>query len=172
MAQRSATFTGKRRSSRPLFTVLVGDRSFTELCELTNGTVVTANQLGPWLDTADLETVLFDGPSTVISVSRRRTFVGAVRRAVEVRDRHCQHPSGCDVPADRCDVDHIVPVNRGGPTSQFNGRIECDIHNRDRDRHDHGAVPLPARPISRLDEIRARLRWQVQHEEAAAGPAP
>lgn len=122
MAQRSATVPADGRPPSPLFTVLIGDAGFTELCELANGVVVTSRQLTPWLTTAHLETILFDGPSTVISVSRRRRFAGAVRRAIEVRDRHCQHPSGCDVPADDCDVDHIVPHAHGGLTSQFNGR--------------------------------------------------
>jgi hypothetical protein len=163
MAERSAT-PGQGRAPRPLFSVLVGDTAFTELCELTNGTVVTPRELGGWLDSADLETILFDGPSTVVSVSHRRTFTGALRRAIEVRDRHCQHPAGCDVPADHCDVDHIVPHCRGGPTSQFNGRLQCPTHNRHADRHDHGAVALPARPVTRLDRIRARIRWRIMHE--------
>ncbi len=94
MAQRSATSPAGGRPPRPLFTVLLGDAAFTELCELANGTVITPRQLVPWLSAADLETILFDGPSTVVSVSHRRTFAGAVRRAVEVRDRHCQTPRG------------------------------------------------------------------------------
>ena len=68
----------------------------------------------PWLGDAELETILFDGPSTVISVSKKRTFTGALRRAIQVRDRRCQHPAGCDQPADGCDVDHIVPHRDGG----------------------------------------------------------
>jgi hypothetical protein len=45
-----------------------------------------------------------------------------LRRAIEVRDRHCQHPSGCDVPAEECDIDHKVPYSEGGLTTQGNGR--------------------------------------------------
>lgn len=165
MAQRSATAPADRRPARPLFTVLLGDRAFTELCELANGTVLRPGHLVDWLGTADLETILFDGPSTVVSVSKKRRFTGALRRAVEARDRHCQHPSGCDVPADRCDVDHILPRRRAGPTSQFNGRLECPAHNRRPDRHDHDARPRPERPVTRLDELRARLRWRILHEE-------
>lgn len=52
---------------------------------------------------------------------RPRRFTGALRRAVEVRDRHCQHPSGCDVPVTDCDVDHRQPSSQGGITSQDNG---------------------------------------------------
>jgi hypothetical protein len=176
MAQRSA-IPGPGRAPRPLFTVLVGDRAFTELCELTNDTIVTPRQLAPWLDSAVLETILFDGPSTVVSVSHRRRFTGAVRRAIQVRDRHCQHPSGCDVPAEHCDIDHIIPHSRGGPTSQFNGRLECTPHNRHTDLHDHDATAPTARPITRLDELRARIRWRIIHDhpqddEPALGLSP
>jgi 5-methylcytosine-specific restriction endonuclease McrA len=66
----------------------------------------------------------------VVSVSHRRRFTGALRRAIEVRDRHCAHPSGCEVPAHLCDVDHIVPWSQGGATSQENGRLLCSTHNR------------------------------------------
>ena len=133
------------------------------MCELANGQVITPGTLVPWLGTAELETVLFDGPTTVISVSRRRRFTGALRRAIQVRDRHCQHPSGCDEPADRGDVDHVMPVADNGPTSQFAGRIQCWTHNRDATKHDHGAIPRPPRPVTVLDEIRARLRWRILH---------
>jgi hypothetical protein len=51
-------------------------------------------------------------------------------------------------------------------TSQFNGRLECRPHNRDAAKHDHGAHPLPERPVTVLDEIRARLRWRYLHEDA------
>jgi hypothetical protein len=165
MATRSAVAPADGRRPRPLFTVLAGDDTVSHLCELANGTVIAPGQLVDWMGVADLETVLFDGPSTVISVSHRRTFTGALRRAVQVRDRHCQHKSGCDVPADQCDVDHIVPHAADGPTSQFNGRLECTPHNRDSDRHDHGATPRPSRPIDRLDELRCRLRWRFLREE-------
>jgi hypothetical protein len=171
MAERSAVAPADRKRPRPLFTVLVGDASLTHLCELANGTVVTPAQLAPWMTTADLETVLFDGPSVVVSVSHRRTFTGALRRAIEVRDRHCQHRAGCDAPAHRCDVDHIVPWNERGPTSQFNGRLECPTHNRHRDKHDAGAQPRPARPVTRLDHVRARLRWRYLRDDADPTPS-
>jgi hypothetical protein len=163
MAQRSATAPAKGKRPRPLFTVLIGDESFTRMCELANGQVITPGTLVPWLGTAELETVLFDGPTTVISVSKRRRFTGALRRAIQVRDRHCQHPSGCDEPADRCDVDHTVPVADNGTTDQFSGRIQCWPHNRDATMHDDGAIPLPPRPVTRLDELRALIRWRNRH---------
>lgn len=162
MATRSAAMPPDAVVPRPLFIALVGEGTVAELCELANGTVINPAHLAPFMADAMLETVLFDGPSTVISISKQRSFTGALRRAIEVRDRHCQHPAGCDVPADQCDVDHIVPYSQGGPTSQHNGRLECPTHNRNDDKHDHGAMPFPERTVTRTDETLARLRWKAQ----------
>jgi Domain of unknown function (DUF222) len=161
MATRSTGATGT--AARPLFSVVVGDESFARLCELGNGTVIAPGALLPWMCTAMLESVIFDGPSTIISVSRKRTFTGAIRRAIQVRDRHCQHRSGCDVPAEDCDVDHTTPYALGGLTAQWEGRIQCPPHNRDENKHDHDALPLPVRRVDRLDELRARLKWRHHH---------
>jgi hypothetical protein len=166
MAHRSRTAAPDGLRPRPLITVLCGEASFTRICELADGTVVTPGQIVHQLADADIESILFDGPDRVISVSRRRRFAGALRRAIEVRDRHCQHPSGCDEPADRCDVDHIQPHPAGGLTSQENGRLECWPHNRKQHLHDHGGVPRPPRAITPLDEMRARLRSRCLLQKA------
>jgi hypothetical protein len=56
------------------------------------GRIVHADSLTFSFDDADMDVVLFDGPTTVLSVSQRRSFIGAVRQAIQARDRHCQHP--------------------------------------------------------------------------------
>ncbi len=165
MATRSAAATG--RSPRPLFQVIVGDDTARRLCELASGVVVHPEDLSPHLDDAVMETFLFDGPSTIIASSSRRRFTGALRRAVQVRDRRCQHVSGCPTPAADCDIDHRRPAARGGPTSQFNGHVECVPHNRIADLHD-APVEAPEREITRLDELRCRIRWRVLHDLTAA----
>jgi 5-methylcytosine-specific restriction endonuclease McrA len=51
------------------------------------------------------------------------------------------------VPAERCQIDHIVPHSQGGLTTQANGRCYCAVHNRQKgDRAD--AVD----PIDPLDD--------------------
>lgn len=135
MARRSRRAAEGGLRPRPLLTILAGEDTFARMCELADGTVIAPGQIVPYLSELDIETVVFDGPRRVISVSYRRGFTGALRRAIEVRDRHCQHPAGCDEPAAVCDVDHIVPRSRGGITSQDNGRLECTTHNRIPDRH-------------------------------------
>ncbi len=161
MARRSATAPAAGRRPQPLFTIHVGDNTAQHLCELASGTVVSPAEVAKYFDDALFETVLFDGPSTVLSISHRRSFTGTLRRAIAARDRHCQHPSGCDVPAAFCDVDHVVPHSEGGTTSQFNGRLQCPTHNRDHARHDVGASPLPERRVDHLETLRARIRWRL-----------
>jgi hypothetical protein len=132
MARRSRAMPPGAQRPRPLITVLTGEASFARLCELASGVVLSPGELVPVLAGADVERIVFDGPSRVIDVGEARFFRGALRRAIEVRDRHCQHRSGCDVPAERCEVDHVVPASEGGPTTQENGRLLCGFHNRRR----------------------------------------
>jgi hypothetical protein len=88
MAKRSAAMDPNAVMPRPLFTVLVGYDSFSKTCELSCGTVVTPGQLVPHLAASDVERIVFDGPSRVIEVGvRQRFFTGALRRAIQVRDR-------------------------------------------------------------------------------------
>jgi hypothetical protein len=132
MARRSAAMPPGSRLPRPLITILTGHGAFSKMCELADGTVVAPGDIVPLLTEAEIERIVFDGPSRVIDVGRRGPFVGALRRAIEVRDRRCTHPSGCDVMAERCDIDHIVPRSEGGETTQPNGRCMCGFHNRRR----------------------------------------
>jgi hypothetical protein len=133
MAERSAVEPGSERRGRVVFSVLVGVDQFAKVCELTNGTDVRPKDLGPYLDRALVERIVFDGPGHVVEVSDRRLFTGRLRRAIRARDRECQHPL-CDEPADACEVDHVIPWEVGGPTAQWNGRLYCGWHNRRRRR--------------------------------------
>jgi hypothetical protein len=85
-----------------------------------------------WLGEGWVERVVFDGPERVTDVGvRRRIFAGATKRAVQVRDKECFHPS-CDEPAEHCEIDHVQPWAAGGPTTEANGRVACGFHNRQR----------------------------------------
>jgi hypothetical protein len=145
MATRSAAQSAGTTRPRPLFTVLVGDSTLTSMCQTITGAALDPRHLHPYLGDAIIESILFDGPSRLISMSNQRTFTGALRRGIQARDRRCQHTAGCDTPASRCDIDHIEPASRGGPTSQWNGRLECVPHNRHHHLHDHH-TPAMCRP--------------------------
>ena len=79
------------------------------------------------------DTLLPRGGRVLDVGARTRLFTGATRRAIEVRDRHCTHPT-CDVPAARCHIDHLTPWEHGGPTTQRNGDCKCPHHHRLRHR--------------------------------------
>ena len=88
---------------------------------------------------------MFDGPSRVVDLGQARRFVGAARRAVEIRDRHCTHP-GYDEPAQRCQGDHIQPWSTGGPTTPDNGQLRCGYQNHWRWHHPDTAHPPSHHP--------------------------
>lgn len=135
MARRASAAAPGCRKPDPLIAVLVGYETFAgRICQLANGTPLTPGQIVPLLTDADIERVVFDGPSRVIDVGERtRFFRGAQRRAVEVRDQRCDHPT-CDTPADRCEIDHVEPYARGGPTTQDNASPKCRHHHRHKER--------------------------------------
>lgn len=132
MAERSAAKPADALEPRVLLHVLAGNESVARMCELSTGEVVTPGEVLPILDRADVERAIFDGPSKVIDLGiRRRLFTGATRTAVQLRDRTCQG-FACDVPFDRCEVDHKRPYSEGGLTVQDNGRCLCKYHHRRR----------------------------------------
>jgi hypothetical protein len=130
MATRSKTTPADGRRPAPLFTVLVDWETIRgRTLELAGGAVLTPGTLVPWLDQAYLERAVF-GPQCRVEVgTTARLFTGATRRAIELRDRRCTHPY-CEDPVAACEVDHIIPYARGGPTTQENGRLLCGFHNR------------------------------------------
>lgn len=143
MAVRARTAPADGKRPAPLFTVLVGYETFAgPLLELFNRSTLTPGTAARCLDGADVERIVFDGPSRVIDVgAQRRFFTGALRRAIEVRDRTCFHDFCDEVPA-RPEIDHIHEHAKGGPTTQSNGRLGCSFHNKWRNHHpDPGPDP-------------------------------
>jgi hypothetical protein len=68
----------------------------------------------------------------------RRSIPNALRRALDLRDRHCTHP-GCDAPVRWCDAHHIVHWADGGKTELANLRLLCRTHHGW--QHDHHPYP-------------------------------
>ncbi len=167
MATRSKASNDGRRPA-PLFTVLVDYETLHgRISQLEDGTVLPVGHLLPWLMRADLERATFKlggrveigAPAKLASLTPEalrkavftpqgrteiaptaRLFTGATRRAIEVRDRTCAHPT-CDVVASRCQIDHIQPWSQGGDTTQENGRLLCGRHNRMRNQRDQREPP-------------------------------
>jgi Domain of unknown function (DUF222) len=130
MAIRSAACPDGARRPAPLFTVLVGYETLHgRMVELANGTVVTPGSLLRYLEGADIERAVFSGDGRVEVGPTHRFFTGALRRALELRDRECAHHY-CQERYERCQADHIHEFSKGGTTTQENGRMLCPFHNR------------------------------------------
>jgi hypothetical protein len=75
---------------------------------------------------------LLDAPynsrSVVLDIGYSDTIPGPVRRAVQLRARHCEWP-GCDKPLAWCDIHHLRHKRDGGPTSVTGCAALCQFHH-------------------------------------------
>ncbi|AZA10303.1 HNH endonuclease signature motif containing protein [Corynebacterium pseudopelargi] len=55
-------------------------------------------------------------------------FPPSMRAAIIGRDAHCRFPD-CEIAAQWCDIDHVVPYSQGGPTSMSNAQLLCRHHH-------------------------------------------
>jgi hypothetical protein len=76
------------------------------------------------------------GPAT-------ETIPAHLRRAVTTRHPHCAFP-GCTQPASVCDIHHIIPRSRGGPTALTNLLTMCRLCRRRHKRHYADLRIMPA----------------------------
>jgi hypothetical protein len=88
---------------------------------------------GPGGLAARLRAALDERPLTTISLpldigAATETVPAHLRRAATTRHPCCAFP-GCDQPASVCDIHHIVPRSRGGPTSLPNLVPLCGFHH-------------------------------------------
>lgn len=130
MATRSAASPADGQRPKPLFTVTMGIGHFAWMCQTGAGTIIEPELLLPYLSQAEIERMIFDPPNRKLEASSKTMFTGVMRKIIGLRDRCCQHPSGCDEPAHLCDVDHIAPRSCGGITCLCNGQLLCKYHNR------------------------------------------
>ena len=132
MAVRSKAMPVGARRPEPLFSVLVDYPTLAgRICQLAHGAILSPGSLVPWLKEASFERIVFAPPKRIECSVTARFFTGATRRAIEIRDQYCTHPY-CEAPAERCQIDHIIPYSQGGETTQENGRVHCGFHNRRR----------------------------------------
>jgi hypothetical protein len=114
--------------------------------ELDNGGPLTGPGLDRVLCDASFRALITDGPRAVLAYNRATPDIPpALRRAVRIRDRCCTFP-GCDRPWSWCEyghlwwptrvsatpkhrLHHIIPRNRGGPTTAENLTLLCRFHH-------------------------------------------
>ena len=112
---------------------LLAGRASAELdglrCEIEGfGPIARANAERLLCDCA-VGRVVMKGRSQILDLGRRtRTVPDRLRRALVIRDEHCQFP-GCRAPASWCDAHHLVWWTRGGDTSLDNCALLCRRHH-------------------------------------------
>jgi hypothetical protein len=142
----AAPADGKRPGA--LVTVMVGYETFAgRVCQLAGGSVIAPGTVAELLgdDGTLVERVVFAEPNRITDISSARSFRGILRRVLEVKHPRCTHPT-CEVPARRCQGDHVVAWSEGGLTTQENGQLLCGHHNRW--RYHHPDEPSTPRPVA------------------------
>jgi 5-methylcytosine-specific restriction endonuclease McrA len=104
------------------------ERAAKRRCHTRHGLSITSSLALRCALSGHIRRIVIDAPDLNPS-KKARLFRGPLREAILARDRWCMGP-GCDVPAQRCEVDHIVPYSRGGPTSAQNGAPLCRACHR------------------------------------------
>ncbi|HEY0718928.1 MAG TPA: DUF222 domain-containing protein [Streptosporangiaceae bacterium] len=71
----------------------------------------------------------YDSNSQVLDLGTPTPVIPShLRRAVTIRDRHCRFP-GCTQPPSVCQIHHLRPRARGGPTALGNLAMLCRFHH-------------------------------------------
>jgi hypothetical protein len=124
---------------------------------------------------------LYADPDTgelVAMESKRRLFPEPLRRFLQVRDQLCRTP-WCGAPVRH--ADHVVPRQRGGPTSVDNGQGLCERCNQIKESAGWRAGTQPdgtvvtttptghsyASTVPRLLDFVSRLRIEIPRHDAA-----
>jgi hypothetical protein len=87
---------------------------------------------GPGRLASILRRGLLDAPynskSVILDVGVSASVPGYIRRAVQLRARHCEWP-GCRKPLAWCDIHHLRHQSDGGPTSVTDCVALCQLHH-------------------------------------------
>jgi hypothetical protein len=144
---RAAATPADARTPEPLVNVVVDTHTLAELladpapftttldawhrrCGTTDGHPLTPADVLAALWWGHARAVVVDPTGVVVGMGRRqRLFRGRARDAALLLAERCVWP-GCDLPAGRCQADHVVEHQHGGPTDTTNAAPLCARHNR------------------------------------------
>jgi len=109
---------------------LAHTRFYDTMCELEDCTPIsprTAITLGL---AGTIRRIVFGPDSHILDFGHAVDyFHGPLREAIIIRDRFCRD-QGCGLPGRDCQIDHIIPRSKHGPTAEPNGECKCGTGNR------------------------------------------
>ena len=112
----------------------------TGVAEIVGGEALPQTVLERLMCTAAITGVVFDGEGQPLWVGRtHRHATEAQVKAIIARDRHCTGKD-CTAGPERCEIHHIVPWDKGGPTDIDSMCLACPLchHNI----HDRGYIVI------------------------------
>ena len=104
-------------------------------CETLGGTTLTPGAALAAAMAGHIRRVVIGAPEASVS-QKTRVFTGPLRRMIQTLDTTCVW-AGCDIPSDRCQVDHVTPWRTTQNTSARNGAPLCGRHNRHKEHGYH-----------------------------------
>jgi Domain of unknown function (DUF222) len=104
----------------------------TYQCETLGGTTLTPGEALGAAMAGHIRRVVISATEASIT-QKSRTFAGPLRSLVQTLNTTCVW-TGCEVPSDQCQADHITPWRHTQNTSANNGAPLCGKHNRHKER--------------------------------------
>jgi hypothetical protein len=96
---------------------------------IVGGAPLSATAIRRLACTANIIPVVLGGNGQILDLGRsRRLFSPAQRKAIRLRDQHCQGEA-CSVPAPWCEAHHLKPWSEGGNTDLADGILYCNFHH-------------------------------------------
>jgi Domain of unknown function (DUF222) len=104
----------------------------TYQCETLGGTTLTPSEALGAAMAGHIRRVVISATDASIT-QKSRAFTGPLRALIQTRDTTCVW-TGCHIPSDQCQADHITPWRHTQNTTASNGAPLCGKHNRHKER--------------------------------------
>jgi hypothetical protein len=109
--------------------------SASDACGRIGNTPATADEVRDLIAAAALKSstirrFVTDETGCILDAGRKHYLASDIQKLViRLRDGYCRFP-GCNAPAERCEVDHVVPYDAGGPTDLWDLGPLCKFHHQ------------------------------------------
>jgi hypothetical protein len=109
--------------------------SNSDACGRIGNTPATADEVRDLLahaaaKSSTIRRLVTDETGCILDAGRSHYLASDIQKLViRLRDGYCRFP-GCNAPAERCDIDHVVPYDAGGPTDLWDLGPLCKHHHQ------------------------------------------
>jgi hypothetical protein len=109
--------------------------SASDACGRIGNTPATADEVRDLIAAAALKSstirrLVTDSTGCILDAGRSHYLASDLQKLViTLRDGYCRFP-GCNAPAERCEIDHAVPYDSGGPTDLWDLGPLCKHHHQ------------------------------------------